>query len=78
MALEDPSRRRGWRFRDLQAALLAAGAAEVSRRGSHRTFKHGESRFLVTLVDRGNDPLPIGYAGDVARLLRAITGGEDT
>jgi predicted RNA binding protein YcfA (HicA-like mRNA interferase family) len=76
--LKEPGRRRSWRFRDLEAALLAAGAACVSKRGSHRTFKHGNHRDLVTLVDKGNDPLPIGYVQDVVRLLEALVLPEGT
>lgn len=76
--LKDPSRRRSWRFRDLEAALVAGRAACVSRRGSHRTFKHGSYGDLVTLVDKGNDPLPIGYVQDVVRLLEAVARLEET
>ncbi len=76
--LEDPNRRRSWKFDDLAVALRATGATEVSRRGSHRTYKHGDCPQLLTLVDRGNDPLPIGYVRDTVRLMRAALGGRAT
>jgi predicted RNA binding protein YcfA (HicA-like mRNA interferase family) len=72
--VEDPSRRRSLTFGDLHRALVSAGAVRLSSKGSHRTYKHGDYRDLVTLVDRGNTPLPIGYVKDVARLLRAVLG----
>ncbi len=74
--LEDRKRLRSWRYRDLRAALTCAQANLVSEKGSHRTYKHGDHRDLVTLVDKGNDTLPIGYVKDVAKLLRAIVEQE--
>jgi len=76
--LGDSRQRRTWRFRDLEAALLAAGARCVSQKGSHRTFKHGDYRDLVTLVDRGNDTLPIGYVKAVVRLLEDVLQPGET
>jgi len=76
--LEDSSRRGSWRFRDLKKALESADTREVSQKGSHRTYKHAEYRDLVTLVDNGNDPLPIGYVNDVRRLMRAVVTSEES
>lgn len=75
--LRDPQLRKSWRFRDLQHALEAAGAVLVSKKGSHRTFKHGDYSRLVTLVDNGNAPLSIGYVKDVTKLLAAVLGVEN-
>jgi predicted RNA binding protein YcfA (HicA-like mRNA interferase family) len=74
--LETPNRRRSWRFRELAAALESVDAHCVSSKGDHRTYKHGDYPDLVTLVDRGNNPLPIGYVQDVVRLLRAVLQHE--
>lgn len=75
--LEDRTRLRSWCYRDLRAALKSAHADLVSQKGSHRTYKHGDHRDLVTLVDKGKDTVPIGYVKDVAKLLRAIVERED-
>ena len=72
--LEDRQRRKSWRYRDLEAALVSVGAVRVSKKGSHRTFKHGDCPRLVTLVDAGNDTLSIGYVTDVVKLLRIALG----
>lgn len=80
-ALEDKQRRKSWRYRDLEAALRSVSAVMVSKKGSHRTFKHGDHPRLVTLVDAGNDTLSIGYVNDVVKLLSAALGAaphEDT
>lgn len=75
--LEDFTRLRSWKYRDLKKALESADAQEVSRDGDHRTWKHGDYRDLVTLVDNGNKPLPIGYVKDVRALMRAVVAQED-
>lgn len=74
--LRDPSSRRSWKYHDLAKALESANAVLVSKKGSHRTFKHGNHPDLVTLVDRGSKPLPIGYVKDVVALLEAVTETE--
>jgi len=72
--LEDWQRRKSWRYRDLEAALTSVSAVMVSKKGSHRTFKHGDCPRLVTLVDAGNETLSIGYVRDVVKLMKIALG----
>lgn len=60
----------GWTFHKLERVLLYAGFVEVSRNGSHRTFKHPLITKLITL--KGSGPLPPGYAREVFRRLREL------
>jgi predicted RNA binding protein YcfA (HicA-like mRNA interferase family) len=66
----------GVRYRDLARILTAAGAVEVSRRGSHRSWKHPEVGDLVTLVDGPGDVLAV-YIRMVRKYLKQITGEFD-
>ena len=64
-------KRSGVRYRDLRAILTAAGAAEVSRNGSHRTWKHPDVAALLTLVDGPGDVLAV-YIKMTRKYLEAI------
>jgi predicted RNA binding protein YcfA (HicA-like mRNA interferase family) len=75
--LDDRSRLRSWKYRDLKRALESVDAQEVSSEGSHRTWKHADYRDLLTLVKRGNKTLPTGYVKAVRELLRTVIAAEE-
>lgn len=64
-------RRSGVRYRDLRAILESVGAAEVSRAGSHRTWKHPAVPYLLTLVEGSGDVLAV-YIKKTKKYLEAI------
>lgn len=57
----------GYRYSDLARWMNRAGAVEVSRKGSHRTWKHPSGRY-VTLREGSGHVLPC-YVSDVGKLL---------
>ena len=65
-------KRTGVRYRDLERVLLDAGAADVSGKGSHRTWKHRDVGELLTLVGGAGDVLPV-YIRKVRKYLKLIT-----
>lgn len=62
----------GVRYRDLAKVLKDAGADEVSRNGSHRTWKHPAVGDLITIVDGSGDVLTV-YIRSVRKYLEQIT-----
>lgn len=64
-------RRSGVRYRDLAAVLRAADAQEVSKHGSHRTWKHPAVPSLLTLVDGPGDVLAV-YISKTRKYLETI------
>lgn len=64
-------KRTGVRYRDLAAILVKAGAREVSRNGSHRTWHHPLLRDHLTLVEHTGEVLVV-YIQKTRRYLRLI------
>lgn len=59
----------GWRYPDLVRLLRRSGFVEVSRRGSHRRWKHSGGAF-VTLVDAPGEVLPVYVRQTFAAIAR--------
>jgi predicted RNA binding protein YcfA (HicA-like mRNA interferase family) len=55
--------------RDLIKLAKQYGWKQVSVRGDHHNFKHGESRFVVTIVHPQKD-VPAGRAADTVKKLK--------
>lgn len=66
----------GWTFQDLIRVLLHAGFFEVSRNGSHRTFKHPSHPKLFT-VPEGSGELKKGYPRDALKRIEELQDRYD-
>lgn len=66
----------GWTYQDLRSVLLRSGFAEVSRSGSHRTFKHPSHSKLLTLKEQPGE-LPAGYPREALRRLQQLERNND-
>ncbi len=65
----------GWRYKELARVLQHMGYAEVSRKGSHRTWKHQNDPKLMTIPEHGR-PLPAGYIRNAVRRITALRKEE--
>jgi predicted RNA binding protein YcfA (HicA-like mRNA interferase family) len=63
---------KNWRYPELAQVLRSVGYQEVSRSGSHRTWKHPEDPKLLTVP--GGGPLQQGYIRLAARRIRGLRG----
>ena len=57
--------------------LKRAEYREVSRRGSHRTWKRSDDRKLFTIKDPGNGDVKPGYIRELVRRIDRIHAKED-
>ncbi len=55
--------------RELMAMAKDFGWRMVSSRGDHHNFKHGDSRYIVTIVHPQKD-VPVGRAIDTVKKIR--------
>ena len=68
----------GWSYNSAARQLRDAGYEEVSRKGSHRTWKHPGDPNLFTIQDKGNQRVKRGYIrGLVKRIERLRRGDND-
>ena len=73
MGLNDPSNgaertaRVPKTVRDVITALQAAGWIQVRRNGSHRQFRHAESRWTITVAGKPSKTLAPGTLADIRR-----------
>ena len=65
----------GWRCAEFERILTAGGYLEVSRKGSHRTWKHAKDPKLFTFRDAGHGPVSPGYVRLLAKRIHAIREG---
>lgn len=69
----------GWRYAELERILLGAGYQEVSRAGSHRTWKRTGEPKLFTVKDPGSGNVSPGYIRAAAKRILpppSSTGGK--
>jgi predicted RNA binding protein YcfA (HicA-like mRNA interferase family) len=66
----------GWSYKDLARVLGAAGYQEVSRKGSHRTWKHPADPRLFTIPDHGGGDVAPGYIRAAAKRIAALPRKE--
>ncbi len=62
----------GWSYNSAARQLRYAGYVEVSREGSHRTWKHPDDPKLFTIQDRGNRRVHRGYIRALVKRIDAL------
>ncbi len=67
---------RGWRYEAVLRQLRRAGFYEVSKEGSHRTWKHREDRKLFTVKDPGGGEVKPGYIRELVRRIDRLASSE--
>ena len=65
----------GWRYSELARMLFDAGYREVSRKGSHRSWKHPIDPKLLTVKDPGSGPVAPGYIRLACKRVAALGRG---
>jgi predicted RNA binding protein YcfA (HicA-like mRNA interferase family) len=55
------------KYRDVRAALIAAGWTVVRQRGSHEVWTHPDHAIRVVVAGKDSDTVPVGTLGSIRR-----------